>query len=118
MVEALLALAMGIAAFTITAVLGTAVRSHLPEVVFAALIVVAVAVLSRSMGILFALPVGVAAVLAFDWYFLPPLRALDRNTLLVLGTFLIVSVVVGAATVRAGRRASASEMARGALATE
>jgi hypothetical protein len=59
------------------------------------------------------LPVGVAAVLTFDWYFLPPLRALDRDTVLLLGTFLIMSVLVGEAATRASRRAISSERARG-----
>ena len=47
-----------------------------------------------------------------------PLRALDGNTVLVLGTFLIISVLVGEAATRASRRAISTERARGALATE
>jgi signal transduction histidine kinase len=118
LIEAVLALATGVAAFAVTALLGSAARSRLPDALFALFLVAGVAVVAVCTGILFALPVGVAAVLAFDWYFLPPLRALDGNTVLVLGTFLIVSVVVGTVTVRAGHRASASEEARGALAEE
>jgi hypothetical protein len=46
-------------------------------------------------GILYALPVGVVSILAFDWYFLPPLRILDGATMFVLGMFLVMSVIVG-----------------------
>jgi signal transduction histidine kinase len=113
-----LALAAGVAAFAGTALVGSAARSRVPEALFGVLLLAGIVVLTRGAGILFTLPIGVAAVLAFDWYFLPPLRALDVNTVLVLGTFLIMSVIVGAATTRAGRRATSSERARGALAAE
>src|SRR5207253_11175815 len=73
---------------------------------------------ARFAGILFALPVGVVTILAFDWYFLPPLRKLDSGTVLVLGLFLAMSVIVGAVATQAGRRATGSEEARGVLADE
>jgi signal transduction histidine kinase len=57
-------------------------------------------------------------ILAFDWYFLPPLRNLDGATVLVLGLFLGMSVIVGAVATQAGRRAARSEQARGVLADE
>jgi signal transduction histidine kinase len=57
-------------------------------------------------------------ILAFDWYFLPPLRNLDGATVLVLGLFLGMSVIVGALATQAGRRAARSEQARGVLADE
>jgi signal transduction histidine kinase len=116
--EVALALAAGVASFVLTALVGSSARSHVPEELFGVLVLAGVVVLARRVEILFTLPVGVAAVLAFDWYFLPPLRALDANTVLVLGTFLIMSVVVAAAATRAGRRATSSEQARGALAAE
>jgi signal transduction histidine kinase len=116
--EIVLALAAGVAGFVITALAATAARNHVPEALFAAALLVVVAALARGAGIVFALPVGVAAALAFDWYFLPPLRALDASTVLVLGTFLIVSVVVAVATTRATRLAISSEDARDVLAAE
>src|SRR5207244_9933099 len=64
------------------------------------------------------LPVGVVTIEAFDWYFLPPLRNLDGATVLVLGLFLGMSVIVGAVATQAGRRAAGSEQARGILAGE
>jgi hypothetical protein len=44
----------------------------------------------------------VVIILAFDWYFLPPLRKLDAATVLVLGLFLVMAVIVGAFAARAG----------------
>jgi signal transduction histidine kinase len=46
------------------------------------------------------------------------LRNLDGATLLVLGLFLGMSVIVGAVATQAGRRAARSEQARGVLADE
>jgi hypothetical protein len=82
---------------------------------FLLLVVLAVA---RFAGILYALPVGAVAIVAFDWYFLPPLRNLDGDTVPVLGLLLAVSVIVGAFATQAGRRAAGSEQARGVLAEE
>src|SRR5207237_10461239 len=116
--EIVLALAVGVAAFVLAAVAGAAARSHLPAVLFGLLLLAAVLAVARFAGILFALPVGVVTILAFDWYFLPPLRKLDSGTVLVLGLFLAMSVIVGAVATQAGRRATGSEEARGVLADE
>jgi signal transduction histidine kinase len=51
----------------------------------------------------------------YDWHYLPPLRALDTATTLVLLLVLLTTVLIA---VRAGRRAIASEAARGLLAEE
>src|SRR4029079_10665899 len=82
------------------------------------LLLLAVLAIARYAGILYALPVGVVTILAFDWYFLPPLRALNAATVLVLGLFLGVAVIVGAVATQAGRRAAGSEQARGVLRSE
>jgi signal transduction histidine kinase len=117
-VEILLSAVVGVAAFVAAALISTAARSHVPAVLFGLLLLVAVLAVARFSGILYALPVGVVTILAFDWYFLPPLRALDASTVLVLGLFLVMSVIVGAVATQAGRRAIGSEEARGVLADE
>jgi signal transduction histidine kinase len=117
-VEIAAAAAAGVAAFVLTALVCAAARSQVPAVVLGLLLLLAVLVVARLAGILYALPVGVATVLAFDWYFLPPLRDLDTATELVLGLFLAMSVIVGALATTASRRAIASEHARGAIAEE
>jgi len=117
-VEIVLAVVVGVAAFVVAAVVSTAARSHVPAVLLGLLLLLAVLAVARFVGVLYALPVGVVTILAFDWYFLPPLRALDAATVVVLGLFLGVAVIVGAVATQAGRRAAGSEQARGVLADE
>ena len=117
-VEIVLAVLVGVAAFIVAALVSTAARSHVPAVLLGLLFLLAVLTVARVAGILYALPVGVVIIEAFDWYFLPPLRALDAATVLVLGLFLVMAVTVGAVATQAGRRAAGSEQARGVLAGE
>jgi GAF domain-containing protein len=113
-----LALVVGVAAFVLVAAAGAAARSHVPAVLLGVLLLAAVLAVARFAGIMYSLPVGVVTILAFDWYFLPPLRGLDAGTALVLGLFLVMAVGVGAFTTHAGRRVTGSEQARGVLADE
>jgi signal transduction histidine kinase len=117
-VEIVLAVVVGVAAFVLAALVSTAARSHVPAVLLGLLLLLAVLAVARFAGILYALPVGVVTIEAFDWYFLPPLRALDAATVLVLGLFLGMAIIVGAVATQAGRRAAGSERARGVLADE
>jgi signal transduction histidine kinase len=117
-VEIVLAVVVGVAAFVVAALVSTAARSHVPAVLLGLLLLLTVLTVARFAGILYALPVGVVIIEAFDWYFLPPLRALDAATVLVLGLFLVMAVTVGAVATQAGRRAAGSEQARGVLADE
>ena len=117
-VEIVLAVVTGVVAFVVAAVVSTAARSHVPAVLLGLLFLLVVLAVARFAGILYALPVGVVTILAFDWYFLPPLRNLDGATVLVLGLFLAMSVIVGVVATQAGRRAAGSEQARGVLADE
>ena len=117
-VEVVLAFVVGVAAFALAALVSAAARSHVPSVLLGAFFILVVVVVARYGGILYALPVGVVSLQAFDWYFLPPLRDLDTATLFVLALFLLMSVLVGAIAVAAGRRAAASEGALNLLADE
>jgi signal transduction histidine kinase len=117
-VEIVLAVVVGVAAFIAAAVVCTAARSHVPAVLLGLLLLLVVLAVARFAGILYALPVGAVTIEAFDWYFLPPLRTLDGDTVLVLGLFLAASVIVGGFATQASRRAAGSEQARGALAEE
>jgi signal transduction histidine kinase len=117
-VEIVLAVVVGVAAFVVAALVSTAAQFNVPALLLGLLLLLAVLAIARYAGILYALPVGVVTIEAFDWYFLPPLRALDGATVVVLGLFLGMSVVVGAVATQAGRRAAGSEQARGVLADE
>src|SRR6201996_5002404 len=117
-VEIVLAVVVGVAAFVAAAVVSTVARSHVPAVLLGLFFLLVVLAVAGFAGILYALPVGVVTIEAFDWYFLPPLRNLDGATVLVLGLFLGMAVIVGAVATQAGRRAARSEQARGILAGE
>ena len=94
-VEIVLAVVVGVAAFVAAAVVSTAARSHVPAVLLGLFFLLVVLAVARFAGILYALPVGVVTIEAFDWYFLPPLRILDGATVFVLALFLAVSIIVG-----------------------
>ena len=117
-VEIVLAVVVGVAAFVAAAVVSTVARSHVPAVLLGLFFLLVVLAVARFAGILYALPVGVVTIEAFDWYFLPPLRILDGATVFVLALFLAVSIIVGGFATQAGRRAARSEQARGVLAEE
>jgi len=116
--EIVLASIVAVGAFAASAAVGTAARYHVPVPLFSLALLLYVLAVARFAGILYALPVGVVTILAFDWYFLPPLRQLNGATVLVLGLFLVMSVIVGAFATLASRRAAGSEAARGVLADE
>src|SRR6266571_1092799 len=78
-VEIVLAILVGVAAFVVAAVVSTAARSHVPAVLLGLLLLLAVLAVARYAGVLYALPVGVVTIEAFDWYFLPPLRSRVRT---------------------------------------
>ena len=99
-VEIVLAVVVGVAAFVAAAVVSTAARSHVPAVLLGLFLLLVVLAVARFAGILYALPVGAVTIEAFDWYFLPPLRNLDGDTVFVLGLFLAASVIVGGSRLR------------------
>jgi signal transduction histidine kinase len=117
-VEIALASVAAVAAFAAAAFIAAAARDHVPVAVLGACLILAVVAVAHYGGIVYALPVGVVSVQAFDWFFLPPIRPLDQATVVILGLFIVMSVLVGYVAAGAGRRAKASELARGALADE
>ena len=70
--EVVLAVVVGVAAFVVAAVVSTAARSHVPAALLGLFLLLVVLAVARFAGILYALPVGVVTIEAFDWYFLPP----------------------------------------------
>jgi signal transduction histidine kinase len=112
------ALLASVVTFPVAAFLCSAARSHVPTVLFVALLVATLAMIAHFAGVIYAVPVGVVTLEAFDWYFLPPLRPFDHGTLLVLAIFIPTSILVSQIAARAGRRATASEDARVMLADE
>jgi K+-sensing histidine kinase KdpD len=86
--EIVLAFVVGAAAFVLAALVSTAARSHVPAGLLGLFFILVVVAVAHYGGILYALPVGVVSIQAFDWYFLPPLRDFDAATVFVLSLFL------------------------------
>jgi signal transduction histidine kinase/uncharacterized protein YoaH (UPF0181 family) len=118
-IEIVLALAVGVAAFVLAALLSAGANSaDVPGPVLALVLVAGVLAIARAGGMVYAVPAGVVSLEAFDWYFLPPLRTLDAATVFVLGVTIVSTVGVAAIASYAGRRASLSEVARSEMADE
>ncbi|MEU8820935.1 GAF domain-containing protein [Actinoplanes sp. NPDC048796] len=119
--EVTFSLLSGVGSFVVVAIIGTYLRAHVPTVhapLLGVVLLAIVLVLARTVGIMYALPVGVAAVQAFDWFFLPPLRDLNDTSLIVLALFISTATIVSTVATVASRRAVESERARGDLAGE
>jgi signal transduction histidine kinase len=116
--EIVLAFAVSAGAFVVAAVIGTAARGQVSPWIMGPLFIAVVLAIARFRGVVYAVPVGLVSLQAFDWYFLPPLRALDGATVFVLAVSILVAILVAEVASHAGRRAAVSEEARGVLADE
>jgi GAF domain-containing protein len=75
----------------------------------------------RRWGVAYGVPLAMAALLAYDWYVIPPTHGLDLPDAANLGDLLVylgIAALIGALAADAGRRASVSEEARSELAAE
>ncbi len=83
-----------------------------PVLSLGVLYVFAVLPVAVAWGLAFALPVSVASMLAFNWFFLPPRHTLtlaDGENWFALAVYLGTAVVVSDLAARARRRAAAAE---------
>jgi two-component system sensor histidine kinase KdpD len=84
----------------------------IPALSLGALYVFAVLFVAVGWGLAFALPVAVASMLAFNWFFLPPTHTFhlrDGENWLVLVLYLVVAVVTSELAAHARRRAHEAE---------
>ncbi|WP_312034250.1 GAF domain-containing protein [Actinoplanes sp. TBRC 11911] len=93
-------------------------RSHASAPVLALALLATILMVAQTVGIVYALPCGVVAVEAYDWFFLPPLHHLNGAAFSVLGLLIAVAVIVGAVANTVSRNAVESARARGDLADE
>ena len=119
--EAALAFLGGAAAFWLVALLLS--RLHSDTLVAAAGVAYLGGVIgvARRLGVGYAVPVAMAGMLAYDWFYLPPTHAFevpDTANLVDLVVFLGVGVLIGQLAAGAVRRAERSERARAAIAAE
>ncbi|TCN32883.1 GAF domain-containing protein [Kribbella orskensis] len=119
--EIALSFAAGAGTFTLSALVLAGVDAPVVAGLLGIGYLVAVIAIARFASIAYAVPVGMAAMLAFDWFYLPPTHPLefpDSVNLLDLVVYLAVSVLLGGLAAHAARRATAAERARGEIADE
>jgi two-component system, OmpR family, sensor histidine kinase KdpD len=88
------------------------VDPYVPVLSLGVLYVFAVLPVAVFFGLAFALPVAVASMLAFNWFFLPPVHTFtlaDRTNWFALAVYSVTAVVVSELAARARRRAASSE---------
>jgi signal transduction histidine kinase len=119
--EIALAFAAGAAAFAVVALVLALAGTDGVAIGLAVGWAGVVVAVGRFLGIAYAAPVAIAAVVAYDWFQFPPThpRAFpDPADLANLAAYLIVAVLVGELGAYGGRRAHLADAARDALADE
>jgi two-component system sensor histidine kinase KdpD len=89
-----------------------ALRPVAPVLSLGVLYVFAVLPVAVLFGLAYALPVSIASILAFDWFFLPPRHTFelrDSENWVALAVYLATSVVVSELAAGARRRAAEAE---------
>jgi two-component system sensor histidine kinase KdpD len=95
----------------VTAVIAL-IDQWVPVLSLGVLYIFAVLPVAVVWGLRFALPVSVASMLAFNWFFLPPRHTFtlaDSENWFALAVYLTTAVVVSELAARARRRAAAAE---------
>jgi two-component system, OmpR family, sensor histidine kinase KdpD len=88
-------------------------KPYVPVLSLGALYVFAVLPVAVAFGLVYAVPVAVGSMLAFNFFFLPPLYTLtisDSRNWFALAVFLVIAVVVSELAARSRRRADESAL--------
>jgi signal transduction histidine kinase len=120
-VEAMLGLLAGTAIFAAVSLVLVADSAGALAGGLAVIAVLAVAAIYRYGEAAFALPAAVGALVAFDWYLVPPTHSARFPNAASLGylvAYVAAGVLFGQLAGRIGRRADSSESARSELAGE
>jgi two-component system, OmpR family, sensor histidine kinase KdpD len=107
-----IATAVSVAAVVVVTVVIDLVQPYVPVLSLGVLYVFAVLPVAVLWGLWFALPVSIASMLAFNWFFLPPVHTLtlaDSQNWFALAVYLCTAVVVSELAARARWRAAAAE---------
>jgi GAF domain-containing protein len=119
--EVALAFVAGVAVFAATSVAVIAANSTILILLLIAVLVAAVLATFRYLGPGYAVAAALAAVIAFDWYYIAPTHAHSfpsAENLADLSALIAVGALVGVLAGRATRRAEVTELARSELAHE
>src|ERR1700756_4947423 len=109
-------IASGLVASTIAVAVVTAaielLKPHVPVLSLGVLYVFAVLPIAVVYGIGFAIVVSVASMLAFEWFYLPPVHRFslaNSENWFALAVYVCTAVVVSELAARSRRRAAAAE---------
>src|SRR4051794_24621100 len=108
---AVAALASAGAVALVTAAIAVA-KPYVPVLSLGVLYVFAVLPVAVAWGLVFAVPVSVASMLAFNWFFLPPVHTFtlrDSENWFALAVYVVTALVVSELAARARRRATEAE---------
>jgi two-component system, OmpR family, sensor histidine kinase KdpD len=108
---AVAALASAGAVALVTAAIALA-KPYVPVLSLGVLYVFAVLPVAVFWGLVFAVPVSVASMLAFNWFYLPPRHTFaleDSENWFALAVYLVTAIVVSELAARARRRAREAE---------
>ena len=108
----LTAAAASVGAVAVVTVAIALFKPYVPVLSLGVLYVFAVLPIAVVWGLGFALPVSVASMLAFNWFFLPPTHTLslaDSENWFALAVYLGTAVVVSELAARSRRRAAVAE---------
>src|SRR5205823_7265176 len=90
-------------------------KPYVPVLSLGVLYVFAVLPVAVLWGLVYAVPVAIASMLAFNWFFLPPKHTFelrDSENWVALAVYLITAVVVSELAAHARRRAAEAEQQR------
>jgi GAF domain-containing protein len=119
--EVALAFGAGAASFWLAGAALAALDSDLVVALLGVAFVLALIAVARILGVAYAVPIGMAGMLAYDWFYLPPTHAFevpDTANLVDLAVYLGAGVLIGQLGADAVRRAKSSERGRAAIAAE
>src|ERR687892_19695 len=91
--EVMLAFLAGLATFALAVL-----ESDVPVLLLAVPLVAAISVVAHGPGVAYAVPVAMASVHAYDWYYLPPIHGNefpDAENLAGLLVYLALAVLIG-----------------------
>src|SRR5690349_14224523 len=107
-----LATAVSVGAVALVTAVIALFERYVPVLSLGVLYIFAVLPVAVIWGLRFALPVSVASMLAFNWFFLPPRHTLslaEGENWFALAVYLATAVVVSELAARSRRRAAAAE---------
>ena len=119
--EIALAFGTGVGTFALAAVVLAGIDTGVVVALLGVVYTLVVVAIARLASVAYAVPVAMAGLLAYDWYYLPPTHPLalpDSGNLVDLIVYLGVAVLLGQLAAHAARRAAAAERARGEIADE